>query len=367
MTLYSQIARAALREYELPEHRLTLLGDAENVTYRVQFRHAGDDEAGEPAEADNSAWDPRKLLLRIHRPQGHVRARLWNPPPVVQSELEWLKQITLSTPNIVPLPLRSGSGSEVVTVAVNGVDYVCTLMRWVRGRYTTVTPSRHTGFSAGVATAWAHKASQEWIGHEVSGAMSGCPSFEEFDFEFQSNRTTLLTLKLTQALVRPVYDSAMLCGWKRIMLSRASAHGMPEELSGRISATLDRAEVMLNGKPITHDSFGLVHADLIPDNYVVYRKSLRLIDFSSCGFGWYLHDIGVALSYLMKDAQRPFLLGYQSIRPLSDRDLQELQTFVTIARISIILEYWPDQCIYAPLDPIDEILPDRQLAGGPFA
>jgi Ser/Thr protein kinase RdoA (MazF antagonist) len=354
---YSQTARAALREYDLAEFRLMRIGNGENVTYQVQVSQATSEQVVSPESADIATFDPQKYLLRIHRPQGYVRAKMWNQVTTIQTELEWLKQIAGRTPSHVPLPVKSRAGLEVVTVPCNGVDYNCTLMRWVRGRYTTVTPSRATAYSVGVALAWAHQASEQWLGQEATEAVSNRRGFENFDFELHEAFTTLHALRLGRDIVRPLYDQAMLCGWERLMLARAKNQSMPGDLVDRIAAALDRADSHISGLPVSPRTFGLVHADPTPTNFVVYRKSLGLIDFSSCGFGWYLYDLAAAISQIMGDPHKSLLAGYQTIRPLSKADIGDLREFLRIARINIILEYWPDECIYTPLDRIDEMIP----------
>ena len=83
------------------------------------------------------------------------------------------------------------------------------------------------------------------------------------------------------------------------------------------------------------DRYGLIHADLMPENLIVSDDGVRLIDFDDCGFGWYLYDPASALLPYYGQDFYPDLLnawaaGYRGIRPLSDEALNEMPTFLLL-------------------------------------
>jgi Ser/Thr protein kinase RdoA (MazF antagonist) len=66
----------------------------------------------------------------------------------------------------------------------------------------------------------------------------------------------------------------------------------------------------------THDTWGVIHADLHQGNYVLYGEEVRPIDFSRCGFGFYLYDIGQSLGDVEASLRWHFFEGYSSVRTL---------------------------------------------------
>jgi Ser/Thr protein kinase RdoA (MazF antagonist) len=77
----------------------------------------------------------------------------------------------------------------------------------------------------------------------------------------------------------------------------------------------------------TRTNWGLIHADLNENNYIFYAGEVRAIDFSCCGFGYYLYDIAHTLLHLFPENRRSFLSGYQSVCQLPDDYQSILEAF----------------------------------------
>ena len=89
------------------------------------------------------------------------------------------------------------------------------------------------------------------------------------------------------------------------------------------------------------DNFGLIHADLHPENIVYNGEDLALIDFDDAAYGWHMYEIASAL--IMDrfapdfNALRAALLeGYREHRPLTERDVDLLSVFLLIRGMAII-------------------------------
>ncbi len=50
------------------------------------------------------------------------------------------------------------------------------------------------------------------------------------------------------------------------------------------------------------DRYGLIHADLVPENILVDGDSLQVIDFDDAGYGWHLFEIATSLYFIRRDS-----------------------------------------------------------------
>ncbi|HTU76153.1 MAG TPA: phosphotransferase [Trebonia sp.] len=93
------------------------------------------------------------------------------------------------------------------------------------------------------------------------------------------------------------------------------------------------------------ERFGLIHADTRLANLLVHDGATAVIDFDDSGFGWYLYDLGTAVSFFEDDPAVPGLVaawldGYQrtAVMPLMASDIAEAWTFVLFRRL--LLTAW---------------------------
>jgi Ser/Thr protein kinase RdoA (MazF antagonist) len=80
--------------------------------------------------------------------------------------------------------------------------------------------------------------------------------------------------------------------------------------------TAVQVQQLMSGLPQTRDTWGLIHADLHQGNYVLNGETICPIDFSRCGFGFYLYDIAESLGDIDAALRLHFFEGYTSIREL---------------------------------------------------
>ena len=89
------------------------------------------------------------------------------------------------------------------------------------------------------------------------------------------------------------------------------------------------------------DRFGLIHADLRLANLLLEGPTTKVIDFDDCGFGWYLYDLGAALSFIEHRPDVPELVdawvrGYRRVAPLAAADEAEIPTFILLRRLLLV-------------------------------
>ena len=70
--------------------------------------------------------------------------------------------------------------------------------------------------------------------------------------------------------------------------------------------------------------YGLIHADLIPDNVMIDENDITFLDFDDCGFGFRLFDIATILlkqieTHDFQDKAKALMEGYRTRRDLDPR------------------------------------------------
>jgi Ser/Thr protein kinase RdoA (MazF antagonist) len=94
-----------------------------------------------------------------------------------------------------------------------------------------------------------------------------------------------------------------------------------------------RVSQELAGFGTKSDRYGLIHADLVPENILVEGESLRIIDFDDAGFGWHMFEIATSLYFIRREgfyeiARDALIAGYRRQRPLADEHLRLLPMFL---------------------------------------
>lgn len=90
----------------------------------------------------------------------------------------------------------------------------------------------------------------------------------------------------------------------------------------------------------TENNYGLIHADLRLANLLLEDDQIKVIDFDDCGFGWHLHDLASALSFIEDKPIVPKLVnawldGYRKVLPFTDTDFEEIDTFIMMRRMQL--------------------------------
>jgi len=122
-----------------------------------------------------------------------------------------------------------------------------------------------------------------------------------------------------------------------------------------ISSVLERVEETVTRRITAYgkgpEQYGLIHADMRLANLLIDESGTRLIDFDDCGSGWFLYDFAAAISFMEDHPQIPdlksaWVRGYRSVRPLSDEEAEEIETFIMMRRLALLA--WIGSRIEAP-------------------
>jgi len=274
------------------------LGHSENVTFRVDTRNHQNFATSE--EYDEQAL----FLLRIHYPIAEFRDRIWQQNAVIESELIWLTALHRDTDLVVPQPVQNLNGSFITSIAIDDISETlnCTLLKWVDGSPLDTEPTPTQARRVGKLMAQLHQHASLW--------------------------------ELPSGLTRPKYD------WEQLQVSLMELRSLVDV--GTISvidfavleSVVQRISNVMTALEKTRTNWGLIHADLNENNYIFYAGEARAIDFSCCGFGYYLYDIAHTLLHLFPENRRSFISGYQSVCQLPDEYQSILEAFFLGAMVN---------------------------------
>ncbi|WKL02168.1 phosphotransferase [Paenibacillus amylolyticus] len=86
------------------------------------------------------------------------------------------------------------------------------------------------------------------------------------------------------------------------------------------------ANVIQNHKRLP-SNWGVIHSDLHESNYVFYEDTPRPIDFSNCGYGFYLFDMAETFLHLSSDNRKVFISSYSKVNQLEENYVELLEAF----------------------------------------
>ena len=277
-----RLAQTALTAFDFEQVKITPLEHFLNTTFRIDIPSG------------------QRYVLRISR-AGYQDA------VTINSELLWLQAIRRETDLVVPEPLANRDGLLLTTVEVPEVlePRHCVLFRWLDGRFHQATLCPADLELVGTLMAKLHL-------HVQHFALP--PGFTRKRWDLEGLQGGALG-------VEPIKIRRHLSAEECTVLDKVA------ELVGQTMHKLGEGP----------EVFGLIHADIHQWNYLFHKGNVHLIDFDTSGWGYFLYDMGVTFSTLLKHPNLPalrtaFLQGYRRLRPLPDEQESCIDTFIA-ARI----------------------------------
>ena len=291
---YRPAALKALESFPVEAENVELIAHSENVTFRVSVRGS---------DAD--------LVLRLHRPG-------YNSIKELNSERIWtraLKEAGISVQDSLLTP--QGQHFELIDIPGTGEQRYAGMTTWLEGtllsEYLATSSDQQErkrlfrrigGIAAAIhnqIAGWKEPAGFERRRLDVAGLLGETPHWGRF------------------------WENAELTNAEQALLRRAR----------------ERARAALSAYGTSPDNFGLIHADLHPDNIIYNGEDLALIDFDDSAYGWHMYEIASALIESRFgpdfDTLRAALLeGYREKRPLSGQDVDMLPVFLLVRGMAII-------------------------------
>lgn len=291
---YTQAAWDAVAHFPLEAEDMALVAYSENVTFRVAVRDSRTD-----------------YVLRLHRPGYSTLEEL-------ESERMWTRALK-EAGMAVPGSLETRQGGHYVLVDIPGAG---------QQRY------------AGMTTWQEGMPLSDYLQSHPDGAERQT-LFRRFGeiaaaFHNQSTRWTPPAGFVRRRLAADeLLGEAPFWGrfWEHPALTAAQQDWL---LRAR-----DEVRAALSAYGMNPGNFSLIHADFTPDNIIYDGEHLAIIDFDDAAYGWHVYDIASVLIEC-RDArdiealQDALLDGYLAHRPLAQRDIDMLPTFLLIRGMAII-------------------------------
>jgi len=244
------------------------------------------------AQRENSVY-------RIETPDGPCALRLHRPGlrslAELRSELDWMAALAQGG---LPVPVPQPTLDGALCVTRNGV--VADMLSWIDG-----TPM---GVDGRLALLDDPPGAYRALGAEMARLHDLCDAWTP-----------------PAGFTRPAWDADGLVGpaplwgrfWENPLLSPAGRN--------LLAAARDLARDQLTARAGTMD-FGLIHADLVPENVILTAQGPAMIDFDDGGWGARAFDLATAANRALR-AETPAPLigalieGYTATRPLDRADL----------------------------------------------
>ena len=282
------LALTALCHWDLKVANLAPIKVRENAVFRIDLAEGG------------------RAVLRVHRSGYHSDAEL-------NSEFIWMR--ALETAGIpVPRVIRSRHGRdfEVVAMPALGGARQIDVFEWIDGRQLGSVESGVSGEGAAIAEQY------QMIG-AVAARMHNHAADWQSPAGFRRHAWDAAGLVGEQPFWGRFWELAALTPGQRKLLVRARA-----KIAGELAA--------YGTKP---DRYGLIHADLVPENLLVDGNRVQVIDFDDAGFGWHLFELATSLYFITGDgiyptARESLIRGYRTEREMPDEALERLPLFLAV-------------------------------------
>ena len=290
LELFNKIATLALKNYGMEQtDEVSMIVLSENATYMVKNKETGAKDG----------------VMRVSRPGYHTLDEL-------NSEMKWLRQINEYTPLIVANPLKGLNGQNIqVVTGPDKQNYFCVICEFLSG----ISPDENNEEQMvkqfkylGETTAYLHRQTEIW---------NGTKKLNRIDWTFDNI----------------IGKTPKWGDWRKFPDMTPEAQAYLEEIVQIIEKRL-----MRYGK--NENNYGLIHADLRLANLLIEGEQIKVIDFDDCGFGWHLHDLASALSFIEEKPIVPklvnaWLSGYKKVLPFTDTDFEEIDTFIMMRRLQL--------------------------------
>lgn len=301
---FLEAARTACVFWDLDPIDVDVLSHTENVVCRIRLSSS-------------------QVVMRLHRPG-------YNDLRELNSEVQWVQSLA-ATGLPVPTALQTQTGDYYCSVDIGHGDSreqrIVGVIEWVEGE---PLGSPLTNTSRCVVSHY------ETIGSLAAKIRCHANSWDP-PANFVRRRWDLDGLLGDNPLWGRFWEVDSLTDNQRVVFGEARK--LLRDSLGDLSSGPDR--------------FGLIHSDLHLGNIMHSDDELTIIDFDDAGYGWFAHEIAVALhpgvgESWFGSAREAFLEGYCSVYEMGSDEIGSIDLFLAIRSLMIVgwLDARPELPVY---------------------
>ncbi len=278
-------AKSILPQYGLAGAKVEFLSYSNNAVFKV------------------TASPDTHYVLRVHRP-GHKRIE-W-----ILSELTWLSTLNERSMAQVPHPIPTRQGEWIVEAQVKTLKYPlpCVLFHWIEGQFYP---------AADISVEQVYQAAAFIAGlHEFAITFTPPPSF-----------------------IRPLLDWEGLFGERSPYNPGEGVRIFTADQKTVFAAVESRVQAVFNELDRFPLSFGVIHGDFLPKNFLFTPSGVAAIDFDDLSWGYYLYDLAPTLLLFKSESRyeplrEAWLAGYSSVRTLPPHHADYLEAFMAARHLA---------------------------------
>ncbi|MDF2802553.1 MAG: hypothetical protein K0S61_2456 [Anaerocolumna sp.] len=280
---YIEYAKKTLSLYPITYQDITFIRHNENIVFKI-----------------SDSIQMKAYVLRIHKSKVEGLATIGHTYEGLKSEMEFLNHLSCNPLLMVQKPIENNYG-KFVTVHEQGESapaYYATLLEWIDGSQLTLKED----------------------------------NIEELVYTYGKKvailQETSKRFKPQGDFVRPIYSVESLeAALKdlRYGIEVDLFNNYQYELMVKVgNKVIDKIKELDKNK----DTWGIIHADFQLGNIIIKDNEVGFIDFGLSGHGYYLFDLGSAITILERPLRDIFLKGYSSIIPYKLEDIHYVECLI---------------------------------------
>lgn len=274
-----------LSHYAFENPKITFIRHGENLVYELVDKE-------------------QKYLIRIHKPKEgfslELHQKYYKIEDYIEGEMNVLAILNKNMTRPIQEPICN-KDNKLVTILLNGLPV--TVLRWLDGE-TVASQDMTEDMAFNIGEMLAEM-------HEVFKRVDGDIDIEKVD---------------NLMLHRYYYNQGIIDDLKAMFKTVQSKGHITANQKLVIDKTLETISSIMKELSQIPFSAGIIHADVATSN-LIYDKLISPIDFSLCGYGYYMMDVGGAISNFKEILMRQAVVkGYEK-RSKMELDIRAIEAF----------------------------------------